>query len=62
MKHLCPVCGKHNFSEYDSYEYCPECGWQDDGFQESEPDFEGGANDMSLLQAKEAYKKGLPIE
>ena len=61
MKHLCPVCGKQEFSEYDSFEFCHNCGWQDDSIQEEEPDFSGGANDMSLNEAREAYKNGKQI-
>ena len=61
MKHECPVCGKHIFSESGSYEYCPVCGWQDDILQEDEPDYGGGANRMSLNEAKEAYKNGEKI-
>ena len=61
MKHECPVCGKHSFSESGSYEYCPVCGWQDDILQEDEPDYGGGANRMSLNEAKEAYKNGKKI-
>lgn len=37
---------------------CPKCGWEKDAVQEKYPDWEGGANKMSLNQAKEAYKKG----
>ncbi|NLG37630.1 MAG: hypothetical protein GX549_06405 [Clostridiales bacterium] len=40
---------------------CDVCGWQDDGVQNDDPDFAGGANHMSLNQAREAYKQGLPI-
>ena len=37
------------------------CGWEDDDIQNDNPDFVGGANDMSLNQAKEAYKNGEPV-
>lgn len=61
-KILCPCCGKHYF-EYDGdFTYCNECGWQNDDLQNGKPDFWGGANDMSLNQARKAYKKGLPID
>lgn len=52
---ICPVCGKHQFEDEDSYEVCPVCGWEDDPLQRDEPDFEGGANDLSLNQFKEEY-------
>lgn len=28
------------------------CGWEDDPLQAEEPDFEGGANDLSLHEAQ----------
>lgn len=59
---ICPVCGKHQFEYLDFYEVCPVCGWEDDGLQRDEPDYEGGANRMSLNQAKEAWAQGKPVE
>lgn len=41
---ICPVCHRHRFSRYDSFEYCPICGWQDDAFQAIYPDEWAGAN------------------
>lgn len=52
---ICPVCRKHHFEDEDSYEVCPVCGWEDDPLQRDEPDFEGGANVLSLNQFKEEY-------
>ena len=57
-KHKCPVCGKYEFEEYNCFEICEICGWEDDGIQEKNPDYEGGANRMSLNQAKKAYESG----
>ena len=57
-KHKCPVCGKHEFSGLDSYEICPECGWEDEKFQENHPDEDIGANEMSLNEYKAAYESG----
>lgn len=60
-KHKCPVCGKFEFSDKDSYEVCEVCGWGDDDLQECKPDFKGGFNHMSLNEAKEAYKAGKKV-
>ena len=57
-KHLCPVCGKYEFEGYSSYDICDICGWEDDGFQEENPDEENCANEMSLNQYKAAYERG----
>ena len=42
----CPVCGKHEFGVDDDYYFCPD--W-------------GGANDLSVNQAREAYKAGKKV-
>ncbi len=47
---ICPVCGKHHFTEKDSYEICPVCGWEDDPVQRDDPNYEGGANPLSVNQ------------
>ena len=57
-RRVCPVCGKHVL---DSYEIC-DCGWQNDPIQTKDPTFGGGANKMSLNEARAAYKEGRPIE
>ena len=58
VKHKCPVCGKFDFEGYNCFDDCEVCGWIDDAVQVNEPDLEGGANKMSLNQAKEAYAEG----
>ena len=60
-KHNCPVCGKFEFEERGSYDICKVCGWEDDQIQEEDHNYKGGANKMSVNEAKEAYKKGEPI-
>ena len=55
----CPVCGKENVFEFD---ICPVCGWENDPNQVAHPDDLRGANQMTLNEAKEAYKKGLEIK
>ncbi len=61
-EHKCPVCGKYMFEFRGSFDICPVCGWEDDNLQAAEPDYEGGANTMSLNQARQAYKEGRKIE
>ena len=60
----CPVCGKYHFKNGidGEYKFCRVCGWCNDKVQNKDPDFTGGANHMSLNQAREAYKKGEPIK
>ena len=52
---LCPCCYKYYFTEKNGYEICPECGWEDDRLQRKDPDFEGGANRLSLNQHRKEY-------
>jgi hypothetical protein len=59
---ICACCGQESLPPDSIFEICPVCGWQDDEVQRDDPDFEGGGNDMSLNQAKEAYKQGKPIK
>ncbi len=60
--HTCPVCGKYEFEGYGSFDVCEVCGWEDDSTQENNPDEDGGANHMSLNEARAAYKEGREIE
>jgi hypothetical protein len=57
-KHPCPCC---NFSTLEmkannTFQICPVCFWEDDGVQSHNPDYEGGANLVSLNQVKENYR------
>ncbi len=40
-----------------TFDYCDVCGWSDDDVQAADPDFPGGANKMSLNQARANFKK-----
>ena len=55
-KNPCPCCGRKTIEKPGDYEICPICGWEDDPTQSQDPDFEGGANELSLNQAKKKYK------
>lgn len=54
----CPCCGVTNVYDYD---ICEECSWENDPVQRTKPDFGGGANEMSLMEAQTAYKNGIEI-
>lgn len=55
--HKCPVCGKFDFADEGCNAICPHCGWEDDGIALADPDYEGGANELSLNQYREEYSK-----
>lgn len=48
----CRCCGQNTITEYNNFEICSNCGWEDDVIQFENPDFAGGANELSLNQAK----------
>ena len=48
----CPICGSGNFEEND-FDICDECFWENDGVQYHNPNFSGGANNLS----QNGYKK-----
>lgn len=60
----CACCGSIEVPKGEAgYFYiCNVCGWENDLVQNDDPDYDGGANKMNLNEAKEAYKKGLPVE
>lgn len=54
--HLCPVCQLYMFPEEGSFDICTECGWEDDSVMTSDPEYEGGANDICLIEYIKRYK------
>ena len=54
-KFRCPVCGKFDFESVNDHDICPECGWENDVIQFEDPDYDGGANHMSLNEARAMY-------
>ena len=58
MRYRCPCCGYYTFLEEPrgNYDICPVCYWEDDPIQSRDPDYEGGANTVSLNMARENYK------
>ena len=57
MKYKCPCCGYYTFNEEvnGSYDICGVCFWEDDPVQLEDPTVEGGANHVSLIQARKNY-------
>ena len=51
----CPVCGNYEFEEYDDYDICPVCNWENDGLQYNNHNYAGGANDLSINEARIEY-------
>lgn len=60
--HLCPVCGGTYFLKKNSHDICEICKWEDDGVQEKDPDFAGGANEYALKDYRERFQKGLSVK
>ncbi|OGX78382.1 hypothetical protein A6395_12815 [Exiguobacterium sp. SH31] len=57
MKYTCPCCGYQTLEEEPpgTYDICEICFWEDDEVQFRDPDYEGGANRVSLRQAQQNY-------
>nr|WP_217895895.1 CPCC family cysteine-rich protein [Marininema halotolerans] len=53
----CPCCGYLTFDEdsLGEYEICAVCFWEDDPVQREDPTYAGGANTMSLEQARKNF-------
>jgi len=58
-KYKCACCGHFTLDEKpeNTFQICAICFWEDDGVQLHNPDYEGGANTVSLNQAKANFKK-----
>ena len=54
-KRKCKCCGKYTLDKNSIYEMCSNCGWKSNPFQEENPNFDGGANKLSLNQYKKEY-------
>ena len=51
----CPCCGTLALSEPGAYEICQICGWEDDPVQAADPKYKGGANRLSLAEARKLW-------
>ncbi len=58
MKYKYPCCGCYTFDKKTngSYDICEVCYWEDDPIQLEDPTYEGGANKVSLIQARKNYE------
>lgn len=59
MTFPCPCCHYLTLSEEPSgtFEICPVCFWEDDNIQNDAPAYEGGANGISLNQARDNFRR-----
>ncbi|MGD9816695.1 MAG: CPCC family cysteine-rich protein [Hyphomonadaceae bacterium] len=56
-RRACLCCGHPTISSRSAdYQICPECRWEDDPISYDQPDFVGGANGVSLNQARAKYR------
>ena len=58
-KYQCPCCESYGLNEQagNTFQLCPICYWEDDGVQSNDPEYEGGANKVSLNQGRINFKK-----
>jgi len=57
-KYRCPCCGYKTLNPPPHYfEMCDICFWTDDLQQFDNPDLEGGANSVSLNEARANFRK-----
>ncbi|HPE59546.1 MAG TPA: CPCC family cysteine-rich protein [Thiolinea sp.] len=57
MSYACPCCGYLTFDEEPpgTFEICPICGWEDDEAQFRDTTYDGGANVVSLEEARKNF-------
>ena len=60
----CACCGYLTLTEEPSgtYDICPVCFWEQDNVQEGDPSYWGGANRVSLNDARENFKRFGAVE
>jgi len=57
-KYQCPCCDYYTLDDSPgSFDICSVCYWEDDNIQRDNPDYRGGANNISLREARENYTK-----
>lgn len=55
----CDCCGYFTLSEGrgNTFEICPVCWWEDDGVQQDDPTYWGGANVLNQIDARINFAK-----
>jgi hypothetical protein len=63
-KYKCVCCGYYtlNISPTNTFQICPICFWEDDGVQYNDSNYEGGANNVSLNQARKNFEEFGAVE
>lgn len=58
-KFNCPCCGYRTLREKPggTYNICEVCFWEDDPIQLDDPEYEGGANRVSLRQGQKNFQE-----
>ncbi len=58
-RYACPCCGYLTLTEAPpgTFAICPVCFWEDDNVQFDDPSYEGGANRISLIEARRNFMK-----
>lgn len=56
-RYACPCCGFRTLPEEPpgTFDICPVCHWEDDVVQFEDHDYAGGANTLSLRQARDNF-------
>ena len=64
MKYRCNCCGYLTLDdpENGSYEICPVCFSENDGVQNDDPTYSGGANEPNLLEARRNFESYGAVE
>jgi cysteine-rich CPCC protein len=57
-RYSCLCCGFFTLTEQPpgTFAICPVCHWEDDEVQTRDPEFAGGANEVSLRQAQANFR------
>lgn len=56
LKKRCLCCGYKSLDIDSIYDVCPVCFWKDDPIQNKNPDYDGGANELCLIDAKKILR------